>query len=309
MLLDDVLVELLRADVETHGRHEPAAGDRVFARVAECRQLTGPLVIGEVEPSDQLHRFERQVAGSFQPRREGTQLGLGGHAVEPADPHVDRMDRPAADQVDELVADLLQIETTLHHVAVSGGQFDGAVVPEEVGGMKQVDVQRMALDPLAAVHQPPQIGEGPVDGGPASVFDRVACAHLVGDRADPADAGGEIGRLGVRPTTKERLEEARWLVDLQLDELHLTVADHDVHRPFALHPGEGVDREHSVGIGPWCHVELPSATRRSLSTRNGSAFVLNVRSMRMRSRRPTPNRSSCADSAAGFASSAGPKQP
>jgi len=45
----------------------------------------------------------------------------------------------------------------------------------------------------------------------------VAGAHLVGDRADPADAGGDVGSLLVRTAAKERLEESRRLEDLELD--------------------------------------------------------------------------------------------
>ena len=73
------------------------------------------------------------------------------------------MDRPTADQLDQLVADLLEVEAALHQVAVVGGQLDGAVVAEEVGGVQQVDVQRVALDPLAAVEEAAQVGERTVD--------------------------------------------------------------------------------------------------------------------------------------------------
>ena len=41
-------------------------------------------------------------------------------------------------------------------VRSSCGELDGVLAAEEVRGMQQVDVQRMALDPLAAVQQPPQ---------------------------------------------------------------------------------------------------------------------------------------------------------
>ncbi len=309
MFLDDVLIELLGTDVETHGRHEPAASDRVLTGMAEGGQLARPLVIGEVEPGNPLNRLEGEVARPLQSRCERTELGLRRHPVEPADPHVDGVDRSTADQLDELVADLLQIEAALHDLAVSCGQLDGAVVPEEVGSVQQIDVQRVALDPFPAVQQPAQVGERAIDGDAARRLDRIARAHLVRDRADSADAGGDVGRFGVGPAAKEGLEEPWRLVDPKLDQLQPAVADHDVHRAFALHTGECGDRERAVAVGPLSHCELPSVVRRSLSARNGSALVLKVRSMRMRSTRSTPSRSSCADSEAGFASSAGPKQP
>ncbi len=40
---------------------------------------------------------------------------------------------------------------------------DGVRVAEEVRGVQQVDVQRVALDPLAAVEQPPQRAQLAVD--------------------------------------------------------------------------------------------------------------------------------------------------
>ena len=63
--------------------------------------------------------------------------------------------------------------------------------------MQQVDVQRVTVDPLPAVQQPAQRRQLRVDRHPARVFDRIAGADLVGDRADAADPRGDVGRLGV----------------------------------------------------------------------------------------------------------------
>ena len=65
--------------------------------------------------------------------------------------------------------------------------------------MQQVDVQRVALDPLAAVEQPPQRRDRGRPRHPAGVLDRRARAQLVGDRADPADPGGDVRSLGEAP--------------------------------------------------------------------------------------------------------------
>lgn len=69
--------------------------------------------------------------------------------------------------------------------------------------MQQVDVECLALDPLTAVQQAAQGGELSVDDGAARVLHGAAGAQLVGDRADPADAGGEVrGSVWARPRRK-----------------------------------------------------------------------------------------------------------
>ena len=61
------------------------------------------------------------------------------------------------------VAGALQAETTLHRAPVALGELDGVGAAEEVRRVEQVDVQGVALDPLAAVQQPPQGGDALVD--------------------------------------------------------------------------------------------------------------------------------------------------
>ena len=85
--------------------------------------------------------------------------------------------------------------------------------------MEHVDVERVALDPLAAVEEPAQQADrlGYLDA--AEVLHRVDGAHLVRDGADAADAGRDVGRLEERAAAQERLEEPRRLEDPQLDVL------------------------------------------------------------------------------------------
>ncbi len=86
--------------------------------------------------------------------------------------------------------------------------------------MEHVDVQGVALDPLAAVDEAAQVANRPlVDRDPAGVLHRPHRAHLVGDGADPADPGGDVRRLGECAPAQQRLEEPRRLVDAQLDVL------------------------------------------------------------------------------------------
>ena len=85
-------------------------------------------------------------------------------------------------------------------------------------------MERVALDPLAAVEEAAEVAERAVDRDAERVLDRRAGAHLVRDRADPADPGGDVGRFGVVPAPKEPLEEAWWLVDVELHVDELAVA-------------------------------------------------------------------------------------
>ena len=76
------------------------------------------------------------------------------------------MDLASAEQRHDLVAGLLEREPAAHRVAVVARHLDRALVAEEVRRMQHVDVQRVALDPFAAVEQPPQIAQRP--GRPAT---------------------------------------------------------------------------------------------------------------------------------------------
>ena len=138
--------------------------------------------------------------------------------------------------------------------------------------MEEEDVERVGLDPLAAIHQSPKHPDPLVDLDPERVLHRVEGAGHVGDRADPADPRGDVGRLSEVPAAQEGLEEARRLVDLELDVLDLAVADPDLHRALALDPGErlGPDRP---GLALLSH----RPRRRSLSSLNGSRAVWKVR--------------------------------
>ena len=147
------------------------------------------------------------------------------HLVEAANPHIDGMDLPAAEQAHDLVAGLLQPQAALHLVGVVLGHADGVFVAEKVGRVQQINVQRVALDPFAAVDQPAQVADGAADFDAAGVLHGMAGAHLIGDRTDAADAGGDVGRLMEFAAPQKRLEEARRLEDLQLDVRHLLALD------------------------------------------------------------------------------------
>ena len=154
------------------------------------------------------------------------------------------MDLAPADERHHVVARALEREPALDRGRRVAGELDGARVAEEVGRVEHVHVERVALDPLAAVEEAAQDADRLRDLDAAEVLDRVHGARLVGDRADAADAGGDVGRLEERAAAEQRLEEARRLEDPQLDVLDAAVLEHDGHRALALDSGEvvGPDR-------------------------------------------------------------------
>ena len=99
----------------------------------------------------------------------GTVRNVGYKFVRPAaDPDADRVDGPAAQDGQEVVARLLEAQPVGHELPVIPGQLHGARVAEEVRGVEEVDVEGVALDPLAAVEQPAERADGRVDLDPPS---------------------------------------------------------------------------------------------------------------------------------------------
>jgi hypothetical protein len=160
------------------------------------------------------------------------------------------MDLAAADERHHLVAGSLEREPALDRLRRVAGKLDRALVAEEVGRVEHVDVQRVALDPLAAVEEAAQEADrlGHLDA--AQALQCVDRARLVRDRADAADAGGDVRRLEEGAPAQERLEEARRLEDPQLDVLDAVAVQLDGHRAFALHPRQVVGHDRPPRHGP-----------------------------------------------------------
>ena len=87
-----------------------------------------------------------------------------GGPVEAADPDVDRVHGSAADCLHDQVARPFDLEASFHGCPVTLGELDSVGAAEEVGGVKQVDVKGVALDPFSTVEQAPQVSDLFVDG-------------------------------------------------------------------------------------------------------------------------------------------------
>ena len=238
------------------------------------------------------------------------------------------MDLPAADERHDLVPHLLEGEALRDELRVVLGHVDRALVPEEVGGVEHRDVEDVALDPLAAVEEPAQLAQAAAHRHAAGGLHRVDRAHLVGDGADAADAGRDVGGLGELPAPEERLEEAGRLVDVEARLDDLVALDLHEEAALPLDPGQRADGDRPraplrlrgrLSLGR-CR-RLPArgllAQRPSryflswisLSRRKGSAPALKERNARTMPPLSTPRCVHPAARADVFGVSIGPKQP
>ena len=248
LLLAEFGAPVGRCDVDAVGRHDPALVHRVLVRVSERDQ---PAVADErrgVETGDQVDRGEGDLERLGQRAAQGGDLAPAERPREATDPDRDRVDRPATDQLDELVAGLLEGQPRFDGGPVILGELERAGVAEEVGQVEQVDVERVALDPLAAVEQAAERADGGVDLDPETVLEGMDRGHLVGDRADPADAGDDVDDLVRRPPDDEALEVARRLEDLEVGFLDHAVVDAQPERSLALDPGQSGDVDGEVAV-------------------------------------------------------------
>ena len=105
------------------------------------------------------------------------------------------MNFPAAKELHDFVAGLLDREAVLDHRAMVAGHGYPVREAEEVGRMKHHHVQAVAFDPFPAINEPAQRPKLPFDLGAESVLDRMDGAHLIGDRADAANARDDVGHF------------------------------------------------------------------------------------------------------------------
>ena len=253
LVLGEVLPVLRGREVEPAAGRQAPALDRVGAGRAQRDELEVLLEVGARQAGRPRHRLARELARHLELLDDRGELRARGGAVEAAEADVDRVDLAPADDAHQRVARLLELQRALDDPAVIARHRERAVVAEVVGAVQEEDVQGVALDPLAAVQEPAQRAHrlGHLDA--ADVLHRRDRAHLVGHRADPADAGGDVGHLRERPAAQERLEEPRRLEDLQPHLLDAAVAQADVQRSLALDA-----RERARG-----ELALSHATRRT----------------------------------------------
>ena len=109
-------------------------------------------------------RRARSRAPSSSSGRRRRSVAAPGRAREAADADADRVDRPAAERRDRIwLPVFLSASAALDEPRWSRASSMALAIAEEVGRVEQVDVERVALDPLAAVQQPAQRADRRVD--------------------------------------------------------------------------------------------------------------------------------------------------
>ena len=174
VLLDEVVVVLGDGDVEPAVRDDPAAVDRVLAGLVERDELVVLLVVGEVEAGGEADGLERDLARPLEllDERLRARACAGARYKPPTRTLIGCTSRPPTTR-HHLVADLLQLERLRDRVRVVARQLDRALVAEEVGQVEHVDVERVALDPLAAVEEPAQRAQLAADLDAAGLLHRA----------------------------------------------------------------------------------------------------------------------------------------
>ena len=206
-----------------------------------CRRATRAWACsscGRVPRRHQAHGgdglLHRRVEGPPDP----VELAAPRYPREAANPDGHRVDRPAAERCDQLVADLLEGEPLLHDRPVVDSHRERGRVAQVVRSVQQVDMQGVALDPFAAVQESP---EGPhlrVHPDAEQALERMHRRHLVGDGADAADPGDDVDDLVPGAPDDEALEVARCLEDVQAGLCDLAATHGQAQASLALHAGD-----------------------------------------------------------------------
>ena len=156
MALLEMRVIVAWRNIEPAVRGDAALIERVFSRALQRDEGVIAIPVREVEACQPVDGVDRCLAGPFEAFGEFRQLALARHAVEAADPNIDRMDFPASQDRHDLVADPFKLEPPAHRLAVILGHVHPARIAEEVGRMQHIDVQAVAADPFAAIEQAPE---------------------------------------------------------------------------------------------------------------------------------------------------------
>ncbi len=114
---------------------------------------------------------------------------------ESADANADRIDRPTAEHSQDAIAEVTKCQRPVDLGGMHAGNAHYIVEAEEVRGGQEHHVEEVALEPFAGVVQAAQRPNLGMHFDLENRLQRVDDAHLVGGRADAADACDEVGQF------------------------------------------------------------------------------------------------------------------
>ncbi len=180
------------------------------------------------------------------------------------------MNFAAAKQSENFITNFLQAQAALYSFREFAGHRNGIGITEKIRGMQHVNMQRMAFDPFATIHQAPQCAATRVYRNVKSLFDRVQRGHLIGNRTNAADSSSDIGSLFIASASQESFKKSGRLKDLQFYIRDRSLIDSDLKRAFSFHTRESVTFYNS-------RFHDGFLSHRWLSSRNAPAQQLNPR--------------------------------
>ena len=192
----------------------------------------------------------------------------------------------AAQQRHDRIAGLLEPQASGHHSRMILRHRNAAVVPEKIRRLEQVDMQRMAFDPLATIEQPAQVTQCTIDMQTEHLLDRMDRAHLIRHGANTANPRDDVRHFAVMPSLQEGLEKPGWLEDSEFYVLDGAVFHGDTERAFTLHACHQVDGNGSrvprlfFARHPLLLTHYPLFSQTVLSFRKGSTAPLIPRNRR-----------------------------
>src|SRR3989339_610007 len=124
-------------------------------------------------------------------------------------------------------------------------------VAEKIRRMQHIHVEYMTFDPLTAVNKPAQGTKLAINFYFKCVFHCMYCTHLIGDRADTADAGCYIGGFVEITSTQECLKETRRFEYLEFDIYHRVVLYFYIKRTLAFNTGKIINFDCSTFHTEW----------------------------------------------------------
>src|SRR6266487_1683366 len=155
MPLDEVIIILRLGDIEALVRNQPSLIKGIFTWMAQSDEFIVRLKVWERQLGCPIHCFKGNLSPPFQLFRQHREVPFGWDAVKSSDAHIDRMDLPATQQADNMIACLLHLKRTLHDFRVVFRHLYNIGIPEIIRCMQHEDMQPMTLNPFAAVDEPP----------------------------------------------------------------------------------------------------------------------------------------------------------